>query len=123
MRIPKNNALLDHARELRRNMTPQERKLWYMFLRAYPVKFYKQRIICSFIADFYCHAAKLVIEVDGSQHYTEDGEAYDAGRTEVLERYGLEVIRFTNREIDTDFQTVCWQIDAAVARRLSHDQL
>lgn len=67
--IPKNNHLLSRARELRREMTPQERKLWYLFLRKYPVKFYKQRIIASFIADFYCPKARLVIELDGSQHY------------------------------------------------------
>ena len=121
--IPKNNKLLDRARELRRDMTPKERKLWYMFLRRYPVKFYKQRIIDSFIADFYCHAAKLVIEIDGSQHYEPQGQAYDEERTAILTRYGLEVLRFSNREINTQFGAVCAQIDNTVKRRLSHDQL
>lgn len=66
--------MLNHARELRRDMTPQERKLWYLFLRTYPVKIYKQRIVESFIVDFYCCAsARLAIEVDGSQHYEEQG--------------------------------------------------
>ncbi len=116
--IPKNRNMLPRARELRRNMTPQERKLWYMFLRKYPVKFYKQRIIDSFIADFYCHAAKLVIEIDGSQHYTEDGEAYDAERSAVLESYGLMVPRFSNREIDTQFSSVCEKIDQSVKNRM-----
>ena len=69
MQIPKNNALLDNARRLRREMTPQERRLWYQFLRSYPVKIYKQRIIGNYIADFYCASAKLVIEIDGSQHF------------------------------------------------------
>ena len=118
MKIPKNNSLLERARELRREMTPQERKLWYLFLRNYPIKFYKQRIIDSFIADFYCHAAKLVIELDGSQHYTEDGAAYDARRTAVLERYGLTVLRFPNNLIDNDFRTVCMKIDETVKRKL-----
>ena len=119
MKLPKNNALLERARELRRDMTPQERKLWYLFLRAYPVKFYKQRIISSFIADFYCHAAKLVIELDGSQHREPDAAAYDMERTRVLERYGLEVLRFPNEKIDKDFQTVCRQIDYVVQQRLA----
>ena len=66
--IRKNNKLLPTARQLRQEMTPQERKLWYLFLRDYSVKVYKQRIIGSFIVDFYCHAAKLAIELDGMQH-------------------------------------------------------
>ena len=121
--IPKNNEMLDRAKELRREMTPQERKLWHMFLRTYPVKFYKQRIIESFIVDFYCHAAKLVVEIDGSQHYEPQGQAYDEERTAILEGYGLEVLRFSNRDINTDFRAVCEHIDNTVKRRLSHDQL
>ena len=117
--IPKNNSMLNRARELRRDMTPQERKLWYMFLRIYPVKFYKQRIIESFIVDFYCHAAKLVIEIDGSQHYEPQGQAYDEERTAILKRYGLEVLRFSNREINLDFRAVCEQIDNTVKERMS----
>ncbi len=121
--IPKNNNLLERARQLRREMTPQERKLWYMFLRTYPVKFYKQRIVESFIVDFYCHAAKLVIELDGSQHYEPQGLAYDEERTVVLQKYGLEVLRFSNHDVNTDFRAVCEQIDHTVKRRLSNDQL
>jgi len=68
--LKKNNKLLNIARILRRNMTRQEKHLWYDFLRHYPVKIYKQRIIDNFIADFYCHSALLIIELDGSQHYT-----------------------------------------------------
>ena len=104
-------------------MTPQERKLWYEFLRTYPVKFYKQRIIDNFIADFYCHAARLVIEIDGSQHYEPQGQAYDAERSAILEKYGLEVLRFSNYDVDSNFQGVCEQIDSTVKRRLPHDQL
>ena len=69
MTIPKDNSQLENARRLRREMTPHERKLWYLFLRKYPVKIYKQRIIGRFIVDFYCASAKLVIELDGSGHY------------------------------------------------------
>ena len=70
-------------------MTPQERRLWYQFLRTYPVKIYKQRIIGSYIVDFYCASAKLVIEIDGSQHFEEQGLAYDAERTSYLESFTL----------------------------------
>ena len=80
MPIPKDNTKLEKAKSLRREMTPHERKLWYLFLRTYPVKIYKQRIIGSFIVDFYCAQAKLVIEIDGSQHYDKSGIAYDAER-------------------------------------------
>ena len=109
------------AQALRREMTPHERKLWYLFLRDYPVKIYKQRIIKSFIVDFYCHAAKLVIEVDGSQHYTEDGEAYDEERTQILSSYGLRVLRFSNYEIDTQFTGVCDRIDQVIQERTRGD--
>ena len=114
----KNNKLLTFARMLRHNMTPQEKHLWYDFLRRYPVKIYKQRILDNFIADFYCHKAKLIIELDGSQHYTPEGKSYDKARTEVLERYGLKVIRFLNRDIDDNFNGVCYMIDKTIKERM-----
>ena len=77
----------------------------------------------SFIVDFYCHAAKLVIELDGSQHYEPQGLAYDEERTSILQKYGLEVLRFSNNDVNTDFRAVCEQIDHTVKRRLSNDQL
>ena len=92
-------------------MTPHERKLWYLFLRKYPVKIYKQRIIGRFIVDFYCASARLVIELDGSQHYEPQGLAYDAERSQFLMSLGLEILRFSNRDIDRDFRNVCEQID------------
>jgi len=113
--VIKNHKMLPVARELRRKMTPQEKKLWYDFLRKYPVKFYKQRIIESFIVDFYCADARLVIELDGSQHYTEQGKAYDEERSQILNLYDLEVLRFTNLELDQQFDAVpyvaacCWR--------------
>ena len=115
--VPKNPAMLSRARELRRDMTPQERHLWYDFLKDYPVKVYKQRIIESFIADFYCSSALLVIEVDGSQHFTAQGIAYDQERSAIFETYGIQVLRFTNREIDTQFEAVCSQIAHVIACR------
>ena len=117
MAVPKNNKLLPCARVLRRNMTPQERKLWYDYLKDYPVKIYKQRIIASYIADFYCASARLVIEIDGSQHYTSDGEMNDFQRSKQLESYSLKVIRFTNPEIDHCFESVCDRIDKVIRWR------
>ena len=99
-------------------MTPHERKLWYLFLRKYPVKIYKQRIIGRSIVDFYCASAKLVIEVDGSQHYKPQGIAYDAERSAFLSALGLEVLRFSNRDIDRDFRGVCEEIDITIQNRL-----
>lgn len=120
MPMKKNSEALPMAKELRRNMTPHERKLWYLFLRNYPVKIYKQRIIDSYIVDFYCASAKLVIEIDGSQHYTEEGQVYDEKRSDCLKRYGLEVIRFSNREIDRQFDAVCEKIHMVIQSRLGH---
>ena len=99
-------------------MTSQERRLWYEFLRNYPVKIYRQRIIGSFVADFYCYQARLVIELDGSQHYTSEGKLSDAERTEILERYGLAVIRFSNRDVDDKFEGVCSKIDKTIMQRI-----
>ena len=118
MTIPKDNRQLENARRLRREMTTHERKLWYLFLRKYPVKIYKQRIIGRFIVDFYCASAKLVIELDGSQHYEPQGMAYDFDRSAFLRGLGLEVLRFSNCEIDRNFHEVCAQIDLAIQKRL-----
>ena len=118
MTIPTDNSQLENARRLRREMTLHERKLWYLFLRKYPVKIYKQRIIGRFIVDYYCASAKLVIEVDGSQHYEPQGMAYDAERSVFLTALGLEVLRFFNRDIDRDFRGVCEQIDITIQNRL-----
>ena len=118
MKIPKDDSQLKNARRLRREMTPHERKLWYLFLRNYPVKIYKQRIIGSFIVDFYCASARVVIEVDGSQYFEPEGLAYDAERSKFLTSLGLEVLRFSNRDIDRDFRGVCTQIDLTIQQRL-----
>ena len=101
-------------------MTPYERKLWYLFLCKYPVKIYKQRIIGRFIVDFYCASAKLVIEVDGSQHYEPQGMAYDAERSAFLSALGLKILRFSNRDVDINFRGVCEQIDLTIQNRLQH---
>lgn len=117
MQVPKNNGLLEKARKLRKEMTPQELRLWYRFLRMYPIKVYKQRIIGNYIVDFYCFAAKLVIEIDGSQHYNDDIRMYDEERTLYLEKLGLKVIRYSNRDINCNFREVCEQIDQIIRQR------
>ena len=118
--IKKNNDLLNIAKILRRNMTKQEKHLWYDFLRQYPVKIYKQRIIENYVADFYCYQARLVIEVDGSQHYTSKGEQYDKERTYVFEKYGILVLRFSNLDIEHKFEGVCYLIDKTIKERIGY---
>ncbi len=112
-----NRALKEKARELRKNMTKQERHLWYDFLRYRQENWKRQRAIDGYIVDFFCYSARLVIELDGSQHYTEEGEEYDGIRTEVLERYQLEVMRFLNSEVDRNFDYVCLAIEEKVRER------
>lgn len=116
LKYNKNNIVL--ARNLRKQATPQENHLWYDFLAIYKVRFQRQKAIDHFIADFYCHRAKLIIEIDGSQHYTDEGKQIDEFRTEVLEGYDLKVVRFTNRQIDDNFRGVCEYIDAIVKASL-----
>ena len=98
-------------------MTKEARRLWYDFLKNYPVKFYRQKPIGDYIVDFYCSKAKTVIELDGSQHYEEAGIARDKERSAILEKYGLKVVRFSNLEVDRNFQGVCTAIDLAVKER------
>ena len=113
-----NPKLKQRSRELRRNMTRQERRLWYDFLRDYPVKVYRQRSIDRFIADFYCSRAHLVIEVDGGQHYAPDGMEQDEIRSAVLKDYGLTVMRVSNADVDQHFSEVCEAIDRCIKENL-----
>ena len=96
-----------NARQLRKNMTNEEKKLWYDFMSAVYPKFQRQKVIGKYIVDFYCAKNKLVIELDGSQHFEDDALNYDKTRTEYINSLGIKVIRFTNREINTQFQNVC----------------
>ena len=95
-------------------MTKEERRLWYDFLRDYPVRFSRQKVLGRYIADFYSAEAKLIIELDGSQHYEDENIRKDARRTEFLEAYGLRIIRVANNEITENFDGVCDYIDAVV---------
>ncbi|MBR4878738.1 MAG: endonuclease domain-containing protein [Clostridia bacterium] len=112
-----NKKIVPHAKELRKNMTKEERHLWYDYLRSYPVKVLRQKIIGNYIVDFCCSSAKLVIELDGSQHYDEEMEK-DQKRTEFLEKYGLEIIRIPNNELNRNFNGVCEYIDMKIQSRL-----
>ena len=106
-----NEELVPIARNLRRKMTKEERHLWYDFLRSYTVKFKRQKVLGNYIADFYCATAKLVIELDGSQHYEDENIEKDKERTAYIEELGLKVIRFTNNDINDNFHEVCKYID------------
>ena len=114
-----NPQLVPLAKQLRREMTKEERHLWYDFLRFYPVRFSRQKVLGKYIADFYSAEAKLVIELDGSQHYEEVNTQKDAARTAFLESYGLTVIRIPNNEVIGSFRGVCEYIDTAVRQSLS----
>ena len=118
MSLNYNRANIPNAKNLRKSATPQENHLWYDFLSKYKIRFQRQKAIDNFIADFYCHKAKLIIEIDGSQHYTQEGRLKDEFRTEILEGYDLKVIRFTNYQIDTNFYGVCEYIDITVKASL-----
>ena len=113
-----NRALTVYARQLRKTMTKEERKLWYEFLREYPVRFLRQKVIGQYIVDFYCAQAGLVLEVDGGQHYEEENLISDKVRSLVLRQYGLAVLRFTNLEIKQNFSGVCEAIELLLKDRI-----
>ena len=99
-------------------MTKEEKHLWYDFLKDYPVRFSRQKVLGRYIADFYSAEAKVVIELDGSGHYTEEGKSYDEERTKFLEGYDLKVVRIVNTELNKNFRGVCEYIDKIVKERL-----
>lgn len=117
-----NKYILDLAKELRNNMTKEERHLWFDFLKLYHkqynIIFLRQKIIGSYIVDFYCPKAKLVIELDGSQHYEEKAEKHDNERTIYLNQHGIEVLRYSNLDILTRFSDVCRDIEYHVDERI-----
>ncbi len=113
-----NTDLTANARALRKNMTKEERHLWYDFLKSYAVRFLRQKVIDNYVVDFYCHSAGLIIELDGSQHYEEKGLLKDKIRTERIEQRNLTVIRIPNNEVNRNFEEVCQYIDIAVKESL-----
>ena len=105
-----NPNLISNAKSLRKDMTKEERKLWYTFLRYLPIKFVRQKVLGHYIADFYCPEKRLVIELDGSQHFTEEGEQYDVLRDAFLKEQGISVHRITNYDIAFNFKQVKQEI-------------
>lgn len=91
-------------------MTPHEKKLWYCFLRYRKPPFYRQRPIDCYIVDFYHPASKLVIELDGNHHSSKEGIESDKDRDMNLMGYGINILRFTNNQIDNEFESVCNKI-------------
>ena len=114
-----NKEIVPAARMLRKNMTKEEKHLWYDFLQKYPVRFSRQKVLGNYIADFYCAKAKIVIELDGIGHYTDEQLQYDAERTLFLKEYGLNVIRIPNADVNKKFEGVCLYIDSLVQQSLS----
>ena len=119
MQSKHNKQLVPLAKQLRKEMTKEERHLWYDFLLNHPIRFSRQKVLGKYIADFYCAAARLVIELDGSQHYESINQSKDLERTAFLEGYGLTVLRIPNNEVSQNFPGVCAYIDAAVKQSLS----
>ena len=105
-----NPKLTPFARKLRREMTKEERHLWYDFLKPLPVTVNRQKVIGPYIVDFYCAGAKLVIELDGSQHYAEDGMAEDHARDQYLSGLGIRVLRYSNLDVNQNLSGVCQDI-------------
>ena len=114
--IPYRSRLTPRARELRREQTPAERKLWYEFLAGLPQKFTRQKPLGSYIADFYCAQELLVIELDGDSHYVDGAASYDGTRTAALRARGIRVVRFTNKEVIESFEGVCMAIQAELEK-------
>ena len=106
---------------LRKTMTKEERHLWYDFLKDYPRRFLRQKVIDNYIVDFYCHDARLIVELDGSQHYDPHKQVHDQARTRNLEMRGLWVIRIPNNEVNQNFRAVCEYIDHCVVMRIPSD--
>lgn len=106
------------AKALRKNLTKEEKHLWYDFLSTYPIAVRRQKVIGMYIVDFYCPAAKLVIELDGSQHYSEAGQAKDRERDAFLVKQGIKVLRYSNDDIHHNFEGICQDIDMHIKARL-----
>ena len=105
-----NKKLTPNAKNLRKNMTKEERHLWYDFLKTLPITIHRQKVIGNYIVDFYCASAKIVIELDGSQHYKDKGLESDVIRDEYLKSLGLRVLRYSNLDVNKNFEGVCMDI-------------
>ena len=102
-----NPRLRGHAKQLRKNMTKEERRLWYDFLKGLPVMVHRQKVIGDYIVDFYIAEVKIVIELDGSQHYEPEGKRMDEARDTYLQSLGITVLRYSNADVNLRFSSVC----------------
>ena len=118
-----NKALKPYAQKLRREMTPEEKHLWYQFLKPQGIKAKRQQIIRTFIVDFYIPSAKIVIEIDGSQHYEQEAQTKDHERDAALEQLGILVLRYSNSDINQRFRDVCMDILLHVEQRKNFRQI
>jgi len=109
-----NNKLKERARELRKNMTPAEKKLWFGYLKHSEYRFLRQKPIGNYIADFYCASKKLIIEVDGDTHFTDEAIEYDHIRTAYLNSLGIIVIRVNNNDVYNNFSGVCRELNEKI---------
>lgn len=105
-----NPSLKSAAQKLRRDMTREERRLWYDFLKTLPINAHRQKVIGPYIVDFYLSRADLVIELDGSQHYEPEHRQLDRERDAYLTSLGLTVLRYSNQDIHENFPAVCQDI-------------
>ena len=112
-------GLKDRVRELRSHMTAAEKKLWYEYLRAYRHRFIRQKAIKNYILDFYCQKLKLGIEIDGDSHIGDKNEVYDKSRTEELNKFGIEIIRFWNTDILKNLNEVVEIIEKKIKEKES----
>ena len=110
MKYRYNGQLKQYSTDMRKDMTKEERKLWFEFLRTIPLRIHRQKIIGNYIIDFYCASKKVAIELDGSQHYSDEGIDYDAQRTEFLNSQGISVLHYSNNDVMNNFDGVCTDI-------------
>ena len=120
--MERNVKLSTNAKNLRKNLTKEEAKLWYQFLCRFQPRFHRQYVVGNYILDFYCHQAKLAVELDGSQHYSPEGSESDGIRTEYLEKQGILVMRFSNLDVTRRFREVCEEIYRKVEVRTASNR-
>ena len=123
MQYHSNSKLTPLAQKLRREMTKEEKHLWYDFLRKCPFQFKRQKVIDRYIVDFYCESKKVAVELDGEQHYSEKGIQYDIARDDYLSSVGVQVLRYSNYEVNTNFDGVCHDIYARLTGKITEPQI
>ncbi len=112
----RDKQLKQYSRDLRKTMTLEERCLWYQFLASHQYRFKRQTVIEDYILDFYCPKLHLAIELDGSQHFHTEQYAYDLKRTKLLRKKNIQILRFTNQQIQNNLQAVCNEIDKVISQ-------